>query len=229
MPRDIVTLNLKRNSPEESWGFTIVGGEDIARILKVDRVHGIGSPAGKGNLQPNDAIKYVDDQDVTEMTHTQIVQLFKNYRGLNLTMVVERGEHVIPSISDAFPLEKEMSEEDKLAYYEMAMKKGLGGFIMGDSFTTIGKFKVKTPKYNCPKDLYSEQTMDDMVAGSGSVDPDKLAPDGPAMAKYRKAKRFDPTKSDVLQVLNEQEKGEYCVDKKAVIEARLDQQCNGVS
>ena len=59
--------------------------------------------------------------------------------------------------------------------------------------------------------------------------PDKLAPDGPAMAKYRKAKRFDPTKSDVLQVLNEQEKGEYCVDKKAVIEARLDQQCNGVS
>lgn len=38
MPRDIVTLNLKRNSPEESWGFTIVGGEDIARILKVDRV-----------------------------------------------------------------------------------------------------------------------------------------------------------------------------------------------
>lgn len=63
-----------------------------------------------------------------------------------------------------------MSEEDKLAYYEMAMKKGLGGFIMGDSFTTIGKFKVKTPKYNCPKDLYSEQTMDDMVAGSGSVE-----------------------------------------------------------
>ena len=59
--------------------------------------------------------------------------------------------------------------------------------------------------------------------------PDKLAPEGPAMAKYRKAKRFDPTKSDVLQVLNEQEKGEYCVDKKAVIEARLDQQCNGVS
>ena len=54
------------------------------------KVHGIGSPAGKGNLQPNDAIKYVDDQDVTEMTHTQIVQLFKNYRGLNLTMVVER-------------------------------------------------------------------------------------------------------------------------------------------
>ena len=52
----------------------------------------------------------------------------------------------------------------------MAMKKGLGGFIMPDSFTCVGKFKVKTPKYNSPRDMYSDQTMDDMICGSGNVE-----------------------------------------------------------
>ena len=68
------------------------------------------------------------------------------------------------------PFTFQMKEEDKLAYYEEAMKKGLGGYLMPDSFTSIGKFKVKTPKYNSPVDMYSEQTMDDMICGSGNVE-----------------------------------------------------------
>ena len=64
----------------------------------------------------------------------------------------------------------QMKEEDKLAYYEEAMKKGLGGYLMPDQFTSIGKFKVKTPTYNSPVDMYSDQTMDDMICGSGNVE-----------------------------------------------------------
>ena len=37
-------------------------------------------------------------------------------------------------------------------------------------FTTVGKFKVKTPKYNCPVDLYSEAAMDEMVGGSAGLE-----------------------------------------------------------
>ena len=40
MPREIVTLNLLRNSGEP-WGFRIIGGTDEARILKVDKVSSI--------------------------------------------------------------------------------------------------------------------------------------------------------------------------------------------
>ena len=40
MPREIVALNLLRNSGEP-WGFRIIGGTDEARILKVDKVSSI--------------------------------------------------------------------------------------------------------------------------------------------------------------------------------------------
>ena len=60
----------------------------------------------------------------------------------------------------------QMTKEEKLAYYEMAMKKGLERFLIPDNFTSVGKMRVKTPKYNTPKDLYSDDTMDDMVCGS---------------------------------------------------------------
>ena len=53
-----------------------------------------------------------------------------------------------------------------------------------------------------------------------------MEPDSPAYVKFKNSKRFDPAQSDVVKVLSEQEKGDYNVDKKAVIEARM---CNGVS
>ena len=33
-------------------------------------------------------------------------------------------------------------------------------------FTSVGKMKIKTPKYNSPKTMYSEDTLDNMVGGS---------------------------------------------------------------
>ncbi len=59
-----------------------------------------------------------------------------------------------------------MTQEEKMAYYQRAMKKGLERFLIPDNFTTVGKPKVKMPKYNCPKELYSDETMDDMITGS---------------------------------------------------------------
>ena len=63
-----------------------------------------------------------------------------------------------------------MTDEEKLAYYEDAMKKGLPSRLIPRFFTTIGKMKVKTPKYNCPVDLYSETTMDEMVSGTSELE-----------------------------------------------------------
>jgi hypothetical protein len=31
-------------------------------------------------------------------------------------------------------------------------------------------FQVKVPKYNCPKDLYSDTTMDEMISGTSQIE-----------------------------------------------------------
>jgi len=224
MPREIVTCNLQRKTSSQPWGFRIVGGTDEALILKVDKVHGAGSPAGQAQLQANDAIIFVDDKDVTDLKHHEVVNCIKACNGLNMKIMVERGDHVIPSISEAFPnpenVVKELTREEKLAYYEMAMQKGLQRFLIPDNFTSVGKMRVKTPKHNSPRQLYSDETMDDMVSGS-TVDPTKLDPDSDAYKKWAKSKKFDPAKSGVMEVLRKQSEGNFSVDKRAIKEAQM--------
>ena len=48
--------------------------------------------------------------------------------------------------------------------------------------------------------------------------PDKLEKDSPAYKKYKNSKRFDPAKSDVMKVLNQQKDGNFSVDKAAIKE-----------
>jgi len=219
MPREIVTLSLERKSTSQSWGFRVVGGTDVELILQVDLVHGIGCPAGRAGLKKDDTILFVNEKDVTALKHTEFVQLIKSLSVTKITMIVERGDHVIPSISEAFPnpdsgIVKEMTEEEKMAYYQMAMKNGIKDItrLIPDMFTSVGKMKIKTPKYNSPLKAYSDEVLDDMVGGS-TVDPDKLDPDGPAYKKYKMSKRFDPAKSEVMRVLNQQKEGNFSVDK----------------
>merc|ERR1711872_368004 len=131
----------------------------------------------------------------------------------------------VPNIQECFPIKNEdelikMTDEEKLAYYEEAMARGLESRLIPKFFTTIGKMKVKTPKYNCPVDLYSETTMDEMISGTSSLDPEKLDPEGPAYEKMKKSKKFDPAKSAVLEVMADQERGNFAVDTGAVRQAR---------
>jgi len=233
MPREVVTLNLERKSTSQSWGFRVVGGTDVELILQVDLVHGIGCPAGRAGLKKDDSILFVNEKDVTSLKHTEFVQLIKSLSVTKLTMVVERGDHVIPSISEAFPnpdmnIVKEMTQEEKMAYYEMAMKKGISHItrLIPDMFTSVGKMKIKTPKYNSPLAAYSDQCLEDMIGGS-TVDPDKLDPDGPAFKKFKNSKRFDPSKSEVMRVLNDQKEGNFSVDKGAVRDVWKYEQQNG--
>ncbi len=48
----------------------------------------------------------------------------------------------------------------------------------------------------------------------------KLDPDSPAMEKLKKAKKFDPKKSGVMDVLSAHAQGDFSVDRKAIIEAQ---------
>ena len=80
-----------------------------------------------------------------------------------------------------------MSEQDRLAYYNEAMRLGLGSRLGQPFFTTVGKMRVsnvscgttmliifimqvKVPKYNNPRDLYSDGVMDEMISGTTSIE-----------------------------------------------------------
>jgi len=217
MPRELLELQLSRNSPGQAWGFRIVGGRDEGLMCKVEKIHGLNCPASRGGLKVGDVLVSVNDLLVTLMTHPEIVSLIKNVDTGALRLGVERGDHVIPSIKECFPVKTEqeleqMSESDRLVYYEKAMKAGLNSRLQVPFFTTVGKMRVKVPKYNSPRQLYSDDMMDEMVSGTSSIDPEKVEPGSKAFEKLKNAKTFDPKRSSVLEVLNDQQEGNFTVD-----------------
>ena len=126
-------------------------------------------------MEEGDLIISIQSQLVTNMAHGEVVTFIKNIAGDSMEMSVERGEIVVPNITDCFPIKSEadlekMTEEERRQYWQEAMKQGLGSRLGAKYFTTVGKMKVKTPKYNCPLDLYSDTTMDEMISGSGGVE-----------------------------------------------------------
>ena len=46
----------------------------------------------------------VDGTLVTLMTHPEVVALIKGVEGHTLTMTIERGDHIIPSLKECFPI-----------------------------------------------------------------------------------------------------------------------------
>ena len=58
-----------------------------------------------------DVLVSVNDTLVTLMTHPEIVSLIKNMEAGVLRLGVERGDHVIPSIRECFPVKTEQELE----------------------------------------------------------------------------------------------------------------------
>ncbi|XP_044750404.1 PDZ and LIM domain protein Zasp isoform X3 [Coccinella septempunctata] len=84
-------VTLRRNSPTEQWGFSLVGGADVQTPLIVTRV-GFGSPAD-GVLQRGDIISKVGNYDARDIRHQDAQNLFKN-SGNNIRVVVQRDTSV---------------------------------------------------------------------------------------------------------------------------------------
>jgi len=207
MGRTIHTLSLKRE-PGQKWGFGISGGKDCALTFRIEKVS-LASPAGTAGLKNLDYLVKVNGTEVFDMGHSQLVQMIKNV-GTDLEVEIERAEEdfVVPSFDMFCPKEKEQ-RPDMSEYYKAAMKYGLGPDCeIPAMFTACGKPRLKTGKYNSAVTLYSDETLMELSSsgGHGFVEPEKLAPDACPAAKNRK--RFDPSKSNALNVLLSQEKGE---------------------
>ena len=113
------------------------------------QVLGLGSPAGVGGVEEGDVIVSIQSKLVTMMGHGEVVDFIKSVTGNTLEMTVERGEIVVPNISECFPVKSEMdlekmTEEERRQYWEQAMKQGLGSRLIPKHFTTVGKMKVRS-------------------------------------------------------------------------------------
>ncbi|KAJ8920675.1 hypothetical protein NQ315_004814 [Exocentrus adspersus] len=82
-----IVLDLRRSSPNEHWGFSLVGGSDVKTPLIVTRV-GFGSPT-EGVLHRGDIITKVGNYDARDIRHQDAQNLFKN-AGTNIRVVVQR-------------------------------------------------------------------------------------------------------------------------------------------
>jgi len=226
MPKELLDLQLVRHN-KQPWGFRLHGGRDEGLVLKVEKILGLNTPACKSGLKAGDVLVSVNGTLVTLMTHPEVVTLIKGIEGHSLTMSVERGDHIIPSMKECFPIKsveeyEQMSEQDQMAYYNEAMRLGLGSRLGKPFFTTVGKMRVKVPKYNNPRDLYSDDVMDEMISGTTSIDPAKVDPNSKAFERLKKTKVFDPKRSSVLSVLNDQLNGDFSVDISGIAETRME-------
>jgi len=215
--KECLDLTLVRKRRGQNWGFRLIGGRDEGLVLKVDKILGLDTPAAICGLKAGDVLVQVEGRLVTMMTHTEVVSWIKAVLGDSLSLRIQRGDHIIPNISECFPIKsqeqlEEMTEGEVMDYYNMAMAQGLGSRLTQPMFTTCGKLKVKVPKYNNPRDLYGESVMEEMITGT-TVDPSKLDPNSEAYKRRSQIKVFDPKTSSVLAVLQDQEiRGNYNVE-----------------
>lgn len=162
----ILTIAMERRNPGEGWGFRLQGGKDRRlpfQILKVP----LDSIAGKAGVRNNDYLVKINGQSVFEMSHNEAINCIKQ-AGNNLNLVVERGDHIVPSMNEAFPQYKKKEEDDlpkrEKPYYQKQLEEtGELPGQKGRGFTTVGKPKMATKQYNSPLKIYGEEALDEIM------------------------------------------------------------------
>merc|ERR1712105_583906 len=151
------------------------------------------------------------------MSHNQIVSLIKN-AGNSLTMIVERGDHIVPNFEEIWPSNRQKNGQYKrnaigIDYYLDAMENhGLRGHLpQPENFTTFGKLGIEINQYNCPIECYDEAVIEEMtedremltnpelVEKRKDLQTTRMQHDNPLV--QQKMQQFDPRKSNVLTTL----------------------------
>merc|ERR1711974_99095 len=124
MGRQVVDLDIHRDG-NKPWGLRIVGGADVATVMKVEKVLGIDTPAYKAGLKSGDVLVEVQGELITMMTHPQVVNLIRGVRGNTLRLKVERGDHVVPNIQECFPIktQEDYNEEHSNFHWRFVKQK----------------------------------------------------------------------------------------------------------
>merc|ERR1712183_209982 len=224
MPKELVTIELERDSLQQKWGFTVQGGADVSLTAKIASVKRF-SPADRAGLEKMDYVWTVNGKEVFKMTQPQITAEILN-SPMKMVLQVERGTFIVPSFDEIWPQPgKERPGDAKrkrmgIDYILEAMQHhGLGHLPQPDNFTTCGRLGIEVNQYNNPIECYADETIDDMreekvIADHPEV-ADKLLKSNakkhehqmnPIAMQKLKADKFDPKRSSVMAAINASER-----------------------
>merc|ERR1712058_105659 len=101
MVKELITIEMERDSLQQKWGFTVQEGKDVSLTAKIASVKRF-SPADRAGLEKMDYVWTVNGKEVFNMTQPQIT---KEIVGSQLKMVlqVERGTFIVPSFDEIWP------------------------------------------------------------------------------------------------------------------------------
>lgn len=211
MPKEMINVTVERAGTNQPWGFIIIGGKDQSLTVKVGKVKPY-SPAEKAGLRTFDYIWTINGKEVFEMSHQECVNEIKN-SGSTLTLVTERGDHIVPNFEEIWPSKKgPKAERPKkgLEYYYDAMMNGpnLSGFLpLPPNFTTVGRPNIVVNQYDSPIDCYSDDTLEEMkeerLVLQNPEATERLVQKAPQVNPLAamQGRKFDPTKSNVIGCL----------------------------
>ena len=130
-----INVCLAREAANQPWGFRLQGGKDRGlpfQLLKVLSQEGDGqtesvllqvpldSIASHSGCKSGDYLVKIGDKDVFDLGHEEAKDLIRK-AGNRLSLVLERGEKIVPSMNGAFPKQKsdEPLEEKAKTYSQM--------------------------------------------------------------------------------------------------------------
>merc|ERR1712241_739940 len=221
MVKELITIEMERDSLQQKWGFTVQGGKDVSLTVKIASVKRF-SPADRAGLEKVDYVYCVNGKEVFNMTQPQIT---KEIVGSQLKMVlqVERGTFIVPSFDEIWPQAGKGRPGDArrkrmgMEYILEAMQHhGLGHLPQPDNFTTCGRLGIEINQYNNPVECYHDDTIEEMRDEKIILDHPELADKikgntqkhkeqiNPMAAQKMKANNYDPRRSAVLMAINAQ-------------------------
>jgi len=198
----LITVNIERPGPNVSWGFRLQGGQDRGLAFQLLKVP-LNSVAGEAGCRSNDYLVKINGVDVFTLSHDKAKQLIKD-GGDKLSLVIERGDHIVPNMNDAFPHLKKKPEgptKEKPYYQRHLEETGELPGQQGKGFTTVGKPKMATKQYNSPIEMYGEEALDEIME-QGTLFGKEIDPQNPWNMT---GKQLDLNKSAVLSQINSSE------------------------
>jgi len=193
----LLTINIQRKAANEGWGFRLQGGKDRRLPFQIVKVP-LDSLAGRAGCQSNDYLVKINGQSVFELDHNDAINLIKQ-AGNNLTLVIERGDHIVPSMNEAFPQlakkkDDEFPKKEKPYYQRQLEETGELPGQKGRGFTTIGKPRMATKQYNSPLKMYGDEALEEIMQ-QGTLMGKEVDISNPWNVT---GKQFDVAKSGVL-------------------------------
>jgi len=218
MPKQLIKIEMERDSLQQKWGITIQGGADLSLTAKVASVKRF-SPADRAGLEKMDYIWTVNGKEVFGMNQPAITAEITNSQ-LKMVMEVERGTFIVPSFDEIWPQAGKQREKARkrmgMDYILEAMQHhGLGHLPQPDNFTTCGRLGIEINQYNNPVECYHDDTIEEMREEKVLIDHPELADKilktnvqkhevNPIAAQKARSNNWDPKASSVLAAIQAQ-------------------------